>query len=51
MIGDCILISCPKSKEEMNPESNWYLVLLESNGLHSKIKVNLVLFLNIIPKF
>ncbi|KAL4003406.1 Protein tyrosine kinase family protein [Acanthocheilonema viteae] len=38
-LDECFLISCPKLKEEVNPESNWYLVILESNGIISKIKI------------
>ncbi|CAG9531774.1 unnamed protein product [Cercopithifilaria johnstoni] len=38
-LGDCFLISCPKLKEEMNPESNWYLIILETNETILKVKV------------
>uniref|UniRef100_A0AAF5PP68 Protein kinase domain-containing protein n=1 Tax=Wuchereria bancrofti TaxID=6293 RepID=A0AAF5PP68_WUCBA len=38
-LGDCLLISCPKLNEEINPESNWYLVVLEANGTVEKVRV------------
>uniref|UniRef100_A0A158Q8H0 Protein kinase domain-containing protein n=1 Tax=Elaeophora elaphi TaxID=1147741 RepID=A0A158Q8H0_9BILA len=38
-LGDCFLVSSPKLKREINPESNWYLVILEQNEI-LKVKVS-----------
>ncbi|VDN06257.1 unnamed protein product [Thelazia callipaeda] len=37
--GDTFLISCPKTKNAINPSSNWYLVVLEPSEVILKVKV------------